>query len=208
MAAAEKARDEAEARAEAAARERDALAKELDEATQINRDAIAAAGARVDALDAEHQRLMREWQEDAVRLEVALRERDVIAGERDALAAELDALRQSDGAAQAEERARQQEFYDAAEQRIRELELQLLQPQFEVDGRGTGRRGRIVEPIGPPHRRTGTARRSTTRRGARAGTPSTRTCRFKSTAAPRSSSISRRRARRSFHRPPSSRTGW
>ena len=75
---------------------------------------------------------MREWQEDAVRLEVALRERDVIAAERDALAAEIDSLRQSSGAAQAEERARQQEFYDAAEQRIRELELQLLQPQFEV----------------------------------------------------------------------------
>ncbi len=74
---------------------------------------------------------MREWQEDAVRLEVAMRERDVIAGERDALAAELEALRLSAGAAQAEERARQQEFYDAAEQRIRELELQLMQPQIE-----------------------------------------------------------------------------
>ena len=125
-----KGREEAEARAEAAVPERDALAKELDAATQVNRDEYAQPRARVEALDAEHQRLMREWQEDAVRLEVAMRERDVIAGERDALATELEALRQSTGAAQAEERARQQEFYDAAEQRIRELELQLLQPQI------------------------------------------------------------------------------
>ena len=73
-----------------------------------------------------------------MRLEVALRERDVIAGERDALAAELEALRSSAGAAQAEERARQQEFYDAAEQRIRELELQLTAAADRRGGRRAG----------------------------------------------------------------------
>jgi hypothetical protein len=89
---------------------------------------------------------MREWQEDVVRLEVAMRERDVIAAERDNLAAELEALRHTTGEAQAEERARQQEFYDAAEQRIRELELQLLQPQFEAEEDGTGSVG-AADPV-------------------------------------------------------------
>jgi hypothetical protein len=131
--AAERARDEAEARAETAMLERDALAQELRAAAQASRDENAAASARTDALDAEHARLMRDWQADVVRLEVAVRERDVIAAERDAMAAELDSLRQSGGTTQAEERARQQAFYDAAEQRIRELELQLMQPQFEVE---------------------------------------------------------------------------
>ena len=141
--AAERGREEAEARAEAAIQERDALAMEIRAASQASRDENAAALARAEALDAEHTRLMKEWQADVVRLEVATRERDVIAAERDSLASELDALRQSTGDAQAEERARQQAFYDAAEQRIRELELQLLQPQFEVDEDGTvvGRNG-------------------------------------------------------------------
>jgi len=95
-------------------------------------DADVAAGARVEELDSERARLMQQWQEDVVRLEVAIRERDVIATERDALTADLETLRQSTSAAQAADRARQQEFYDAAEQRIRELELQLLQPQFDA----------------------------------------------------------------------------
>ena len=41
----EKARDEAEARAEARRRERDALAMEMDAATQVNRDENAAGRA-------------------------------------------------------------------------------------------------------------------------------------------------------------------
>jgi hypothetical protein len=69
----------------------------------------------------------------------------VIAAERDSLANELDALRQSTGDAQAVERARQQAFYDAAEQRIRELELQLMQPQFEVDEDGAVSAGTAEE---------------------------------------------------------------
>jgi PilZ domain len=139
--AAERGREEAEARAETAIQERDALAMEIRAASQAGRDENAAALARAEALDAEHTRLMKEWQADVVRLEVATRERDVIAAERDSMAAELDSLRQSTGDAQAQERARQQAFYDAAEQRIRELELQLLQPQFEVDEGGTGPAG-------------------------------------------------------------------
>jgi chromosome segregation ATPase len=127
--ASDQARQDAEDRANAAISERDALAKELEAATQGGRDANASAGARVEELNAERERLMREWHEDVVRLEVATRERDVVAAERDALAADLESLRQATAAAQAEERARQQAFYDAAEQRIRELELQLLQPQ-------------------------------------------------------------------------------
>jgi chromosome segregation ATPase len=136
--AAERGREEAEARFAGAIQERDTLAMQLAGAAQASRDENAAAGARAEALDAEHARLMSEWQEDVVRLEVATRERDVISAERDAMAAELEALRQSTDEAQAEERARQQAFYDAAEQRIRELELQLLQPQFETDEDTTG----------------------------------------------------------------------
>jgi chromosome segregation ATPase len=139
--AAERGREEADARAQAAIQERDALAMEIRAASEAGRDENAAALARAEALDAEHTRLMQEWQADVVRLEVATRERDVIAAERDSLASELEALRQSTGDAQAEERARQQAFYDAAEQRIRELELQLMQPQFEVDEDGTGSAG-------------------------------------------------------------------
>jgi hypothetical protein len=75
---------------------------------------------------------MQEWQDDAVRLEVAVRERDLLAAERDAVAAELEAVRQASRAVQAEDRVREQEFHDAAEQRIRELELQLQQPEFDV----------------------------------------------------------------------------
>jgi hypothetical protein len=75
---------------------------------------------------------MEEWQADVVRLEGAIRERDLIAAERDALAVELETVRQMTIAAQEADHARQQEFYDAAEQRIRELELQLMQPDFEA----------------------------------------------------------------------------
>jgi PilZ domain-containing protein len=151
--ASEKGREEADARAAAAIRERDALAMELAAASQASRDENAAAGARAEALNAERARLMRDWQEDVVRLEVATRERDVIAAERDAMAAELEALRQSTDEAQAEERARQQAFYDAAEQRIRELELRLLQPQFESDedatslGLGAANDGTMLETL-------------------------------------------------------------
>jgi hypothetical protein len=143
--AAVRGREKAEARAEAAIRERDALAMEIAAASQGGRDENADVLARAEALDAEHTRLMKEWQADVVRLEVATRERDVIAAERDSLANELDALRQSTGDAQAVERARQQAFYDAAEQRIRELELQLMQPQFEVDEDGTVSAGTAEE---------------------------------------------------------------
>ena len=131
VALATQARHETEARAEATILERDALARELETAYQASRETNAEASARVEALDAEHTRLMQEWQDDVVRLEGATRERDLIAAERDALALELDAVRQAANEAQAQDRARQQEFYDAAEQRIRELELQLLQPEIE-----------------------------------------------------------------------------
>ena len=126
--------EEAEARAAAAIVERDALARELETAYQASRE--TRRGSRTPGSKRSMPntaRLMQEWQDDVVRLEGAIRERDLIAAERDALATELEAVRQAASAAQAEDRARQQEFYDAAEQRIRELELQLLQPDFEAE---------------------------------------------------------------------------
>ena len=124
VALATQARHDAEARVEAAMLERDALARELETAHQAGRNSNAEATARAQALEAEHTKLMQEWQDDVVRLEVATRERD-------ALAIELEAVREAAIEAQAQDRARQQEFYDAAEQRIRELEMQLLQPDIE-----------------------------------------------------------------------------
>ena len=132
VAEATRARQEAEARAEAAILERDALAVELETAFQTSREANAEAGARVEALDAEHTRLMQEWQDDVVRLEVAVRERDLVAAERDAIAAEPKPSARRAARRRRKDRVREQEFHDAAEQRIRELELQLQEPEFEV----------------------------------------------------------------------------
>ena len=110
---------EADTRAEAALRERAALAEELEAA----REAAGVAAemlARSETVDAERAKIAQVLAETEVYLEATLRDRD-------AVTAESEAACHAARAAIIEAEARYENLRGSAEQRIRDLELELLE---------------------------------------------------------------------------------
>ena len=124
----ERARDQAGAHAEAAVRDRDALARELEIARQGASAEQNEMVARVQALDAECTNLRRSLQEAEARLEAAN-------SDRAAMAAELEVIRQTASSVEAEAHAWREQVREAAEARMRALEVELMQRDLELQER-------------------------------------------------------------------------
>ena len=95
----DRAREDAEARAEEAIEERDALVAQLDAARTAVQGMQAAVDARLEVIDAKRNRTVQALKEAEARAEQATRERD-------ALAAQLEAAQQAGAGADAEQETR------------------------------------------------------------------------------------------------------